>query len=140
MKHISTGGKPPVEAYREEELAPLLKALGTLRQQGRILLAILFGSFAQGIPHKRSDIDLAVYISTKDERERMEIIDAILMSVERDVNILSLDDEEESPFIVQEALKGKHLVEPDIDVLYSVAHRALHETEGIRFRRSLVER
>ena len=56
----------------------------------------------------------------------------------RDINILRLDDEE-SPFIVQEALKGAHLVKPDIDVLYNIAHRVLHEAEVIRFRRSLVE-
>ena len=122
------------------ELAPLINVLNKLREEGKILAAILFGSYANGTPHVRSDIDLAVYINTDDEGERTEIIDEILMSVERDVNILRLEDEEESPFIVQEALKGLHLVEPDTDSLYNVSHRVLHETEGIRFRRSLVGR
>lgn len=69
-------------------------------------------------------------------RDRFEK-DEILMSVERDVSILRLDDEDESQFVVQEALKGKHIVEQDMDTFYDVAHRALHETEEIRFRRSL---
>lgn len=62
----------------------------------------------------------------------------MLMSDEREINFLRLDDEDESPFIVQEALKGIHLVEPDKDCLYEIADRALHETEGIRFRREMV--
>lgn len=122
------------------ELAPLSIVLKRLREEGKILAAILFGSYANGTTHVRSDIDLAVYINTDDEGKRAEIIDEILMSVERDVNILRLEDEEESPFIVQDALKGLHLVEPDTDSLYKIAHRVLHETETIRFRRSLVER
>lgn len=122
------------------QLNSIKEVLVKLRNEGRILIAILFGSYANGTTHVRSDIDLAIYINTEDDGERIEIIDAILMSVEREVNILRLDDDEESPFIVQEALKGKHLVEPDIDALYKVAYRALHEREGIRFRRSLVER
>lgn len=122
------------------ELAPLIIVLKRLREEGKILVAILFGSYANGTPHVRSDIDLAVYINTDDEGKRAEIIDEMLMAVERDVNILRLEDEEESPFIVQEALKGLHLVEPDTDSLYKIGHRVLHETESIRFRRSVDER
>lgn len=40
------------------ELASLVKVLSVLRAEGRILLAILFGSYANGAPHVRSDIDL----------------------------------------------------------------------------------
>lgn len=124
----------------EKDMGKLKEILIKLRGEGKILIAILFGSYAKGTPHFRSDIDLAVYINTENESKRIEIIDEILMSDNRDINILRLDDEDESPFIVQEALKGLHLVEPDRDVLYKIAHRVLHETEGIRFRRSLVER
>jgi hypothetical protein len=35
----------------------------------------------------------------------MEIIDKILMSGERNISILRLDDEDESPFVIQEASK-----------------------------------
>jgi len=36
--------------------------------------------------------------------------------------LLPLDDDEESPFIVQGALKGTHLIEPDPDILYDLYH------------------
>ena len=119
------------------ELIPLTNVLSTLKNQGKILIAILYGSFAKGNPHPRSDIDLAVYPEGKDENEVIDIIDTILMSVERDISILRLDDEDESPFIVQEALKGIHLVEPDRNILYEIIHRVLHESESIRYRRNM---
>jgi len=121
-----------------EDIRRLKDALGGLRQQGKVLLAYLYGSQASRRAHGRSDIDLAVYINTIDEREAIEIIDTILMSTEGSIEVLRLDDEEESPFIIQQALKGIPLVEPDIEALYKVAHRALHEAEDIRYRRSVV--
>ncbi len=121
----------------KNELKPLKEVLQKLRSDGKVLVAILYGSYARGTPHKRSDIDLAVFIHAMNEKEETDIIDKILMSTERQVSILRLDDEDESPFVVQEALKGIPLVEPDSDILYDVARRALHETEEIRFRRSL---
>jgi predicted nucleotidyltransferase len=120
-----------------EEIDPLKKVLGELRRNGQILIAILYGSYAKGISHVRSDVDLALYPKAKDSLEEIEIIDKILMSIERDVSILRLDDEDESPFVVQEALKGIHLVEPDQETLYLLFHRTLHECEDIRFRRRL---
>ncbi len=59
------------------------------------------------------------------------------MSSNRDISILRLDDEDESPFIIQEALKGRHLVQPDEETLYRVYDRVLHESESIRFRRGI---
>ncbi|WP_347274296.1 nucleotidyltransferase domain-containing protein [Candidatus Kuenenia sp.] len=91
----------------------------------------------RGTPHKRSDIDLAVFIRARDEKEEIEIIDKILMSTERQISILRLDNEDESPFVVQESLKGIHLVETDNEALCKVAHRVLREKDEIRFRRSL---
>lgn len=119
------------------ELIPLTNVLSTLKNEGKIPIAILYGSFAKGNPHPRSDIDLAVYPEGRDENEVIDIIDTILMSVERDISILRLDDEDESPFIVQEALKGIHLVEPDRNILYEIIHRVLHESESIRYRRNM---
>ena len=121
----------------EKELKPLNEVLCELRKEGKILVALLYGSYARGTPHKRSDIDLAVFIHARDEKEEIEIIDKILMSSEKEVSLLRLDDEDESPFVVQESLKGIHLVEPDNDALYEVAHRVLRDAEEIRFRRSL---
>jgi len=123
-----------------KELQPLKEVLKKLRNEGKVLLAILFGSYANGKTHKRSDIDIAIYVNAKNDEEEIEIINKILLSSERDINILRLNDDEESPFIIQEALKGIHLIEPDKDCLYNVASRVLHETEEIRYRRLSSER
>ena len=126
-----------IEIKKLNELKPLKEILRKLRKENKILIAILYGSYAYGIPHERSDIDLAVFIKARNKEEEIEIIDEILMSVEREVSILRLDDENESPFVIQEALKGIYLIEPEEDTLYEVAYRVLHSTEEIRFRRLL---
>lgn len=118
------------------ELIPLKNVLIRLRTEGKILLAILYGSYAAGTPHKRSDIDLAIFMRPASRETEIDVIGAIHSSVDREVSILRLDDEDESPFIVQAALKGIHLAEPDGETLYRVADRALHESEDIRFRRA----
>lgn len=123
----------------KSEIDALKQVLEAYRKKGKVLLAYLYGSWAKGSQHKRSDIDLAVYIDPSDEKEAIEITDAILMTSEIPVEILRLDDGDESPFIVQEALKGIPLVDPDMDTLYRVAHRALHDCESIRFKRTVVQ-
>jgi uncharacterized protein len=120
-----------------KEIETLQRVLEPLWERGRVLLAILYGSYARGTSHVRSDIDLALYLNAQNADDEIAIIDRVLMAVEADVSILRLDDEDESPFVVQEALKGIHLVEPDVEILYSVSHRVLHECESIRFRREL---
>jgi uncharacterized protein len=80
---------------------------------------------------------LALYLAAAQTHEETEIIDRILMAVDRPISILRLDDDDESPFVVQEALKGIHLVDPDMETLYRVSNRILHECESIRFRRGL---
>ena len=129
--------KTPIKEV--EEIKPLIEVLEELRNEGIVLLAILFGSFAGGKVHARSDIDLAIYLKELPLEEEIEVIDRILLSTERDINILRLDDDDESPFVVQEALKGINLVEPDKDIYYKVADRALHEAESIRFKRGIDE-
>ena len=119
------------------EIDALKSVLNGFKKSGKIPLAYLYGSYATKTQHKRSDIDLAIYINTDDNEEVISIIDTILMAVERPVEILRLDDEEESPFIIQEALKGIPLIEPDTETLYMVADRALHDTEDIRYRRTI---
>ncbi len=119
------------------EIDALKAVLEGLRKQGKILLAYLYGSYAKRMQHQRSDIDIAIYINTDDEKEAIEIIDALLIAAEKPVEVLRLDDEEESPFIIQESLKGIPLVEPDMETLYRVAHRALHEAESIRYKRMI---
>ena len=113
----------------------LLQLLEKFQNQGCLKVALLFGSYARGEAHSRSDIDLALFLKAADPEEEMALIDEILMSSDKQIGILRLNDDEESPFIVQEALKGTHLIEPDPDILYDLYHRVLHETETIRFRR-----
>lgn len=123
------------ELFTNSELKPLITVLSELRAAGKLSIAILFGSFAKGIQHCRSDIDLAIAIPLATKDIEMDIIDQILMASERPISILRLDDLEESPIVVQESLKGVHLVEPDLNVFYAVADWALHESESIRGRR-----
>ncbi len=126
---------PCMTDYTMEPVDELRKILGEMKKARKIHLALLYGSFAKGAQHVRSDIDLAVYLNAATPEEELDLIDRILMSVDRDVSILRLDDQDESPFVVQEALKGIHLVDPDLEIFYEVSHRALHECETIRFRR-----
>ena len=121
--------------FENPELKPLIQTLRELKSRGEIKLALLYGSFANGAQHCRSDIDLALSLSPDASDREMSIIDRILMSAERQVSILRLDDPDESPFVVQVSLKGIHLVEPDLKSYYKIADRALHESESIRSRR-----
>lgn len=116
---------------------PLKKILDELKRKGNIKIALLYGSYLLGDAHSRSDIDLAIYFAPMDERRQIENVDKILMSSQAEISILRLDDEDESPFVVQEALKGEHLIEPDLETLYALSHKILHECEGIRNRREI---
>jgi uncharacterized protein len=119
----------------DHDLEVVKKCLQELRDRGKVLIAVLFGSQANGAAHARSDIDLGLYLPAMDQNEEVEISDKILMCSEIPISILRLDDDDESPLIVQEALKGVHLIEPDREALYAVYHRALHEGEAIRSRK-----
>ncbi len=135
--HVNTmnGVIPCMVDYTMKSVDELRKILGEMKDAGKIYLALLYGSFAKGAQHVRSDIDLAVYLNAASLEEELDLIDRILMSVDLDVSILRLDDQDESSFVVQEALKGIHLVDPDLEILYEVSDRVLHECETIRFRR-----
>ena len=121
----------------DHEIEILKKNLRELRDKGKVLIAVLFGSQANGDAHVRSDIDLGLYLPVMDQEEELQIVDRILMCSDLPVSILRLDDDDESPLIVQEALKGVHLVEPDTEALYGVYHRVLHESEAVRSRKEL---
>ncbi|MDI6864583.1 nucleotidyltransferase domain-containing protein [Thermodesulfovibrio yellowstonii] len=125
-----------IKKTQKKEIEQLKHILNELRKKNKILLAYLYGSSATKNIHARSDIDLALYINVP-ENESFDIIEQIVMSIDRDVEILRLDDEDESPFIIQQALKGVALVEPDTETLYKLFDRVLHETETIRFRRKI---
>ena len=117
------------------EIIGIKNAIEDMRKEGIVLLAYLYGSYAKGEQHTRSDIDIAVYLNIKTEDESIDAIDRIVMASDRNVEILLLNDNDESPFIIQEALKGIPLIEPDEETLYRLYDYALHETESIRFKR-----
>ncbi|OHE58685.1 MAG: nucleotidyltransferase [Thermodesulfovibrio sp. RBG_19FT_COMBO_42_12] len=125
-------------ANNNDEIERIKEVLEELQGERTVLLAYLYGSYAKGNQHSRSDIDIAVYLNSKDEDLRIEAIDRLLMVCDRDIELLFLDGEDESPFVIQEALKGIPLVEPDKDILYDLSDRVLHESEEIRFRRELM--
>jgi uncharacterized protein len=122
----------------DSDIENLRKTLSVLKKEKKVLLAYLFGSYAAGTQHKRSDIDIALYLNAMNESESIDVIDNILMSTDKSIEILRLDDADESPFIVQEALRGVPLIAPDHETLYGIYHRVLHETESIRARREII--
>lgn len=117
------------------EIQTLTERLRKLRAAGVIKVAMLYGSFASGSQHARSDIDLAIAVESSPLT--FELMDELLMATDRELSILHLDDPDESPWVVQSALKGVHLVDPDWATYYAIADRALHESESLRFRREL---
>lgn len=120
----------------EEDLKNLKELLEKYKKEKKVLLAYIFGSCAEGKTHKRSDIDIAIYL-TGSEKEKLQILENLLMCSKKKLDILRLDDEDESPFIIQKALKGVPLIEPDEEILYKLWDRVLHETEHIRLKRNI---
>jgi len=57
MQQTLGKGQDSGEVYMDKELYPLEEVLSKLRAEGKILVAILFGSYANGAQHVRSDID-----------------------------------------------------------------------------------
>jgi uncharacterized protein (UPF0332 family) len=125
-----------------DRIIPIQAVLERLRTENRILLAVLYGPYSEGIPRARPSIDIGVYMKTDDEAERTHIVDSIRAAVKdgTHVSILHLNDTDESPFVVQEALAGIHLVEPDMDALYDTYGWALDEAESMRFDKEGDER
>lgn len=125
-----------------DRIIPIKDVLERLRAENRILIAVLYGPYSEGIPRARLSIDIGIYLQTEDEAERMRIVGSIRMAVtdETHVSILYLNDTDESPFVVQEALAGIHLVEPDMDALYDTYGWALDEAESMRFDKEGDER
>jgi len=50
----------------DRDIENLKKYLQELRDRGKILIAVLFGSQANGAAHARSDIDLGIYLPAMD--------------------------------------------------------------------------
>ncbi len=61
-----------------------------LQKRDDVLIAFLFGSYAEGFIKRESDFDLAVYL--KDKKERKNIyLDAVKVT-KREINLICLDE------------------------------------------------
>ncbi len=125
-----------------DRVVPIKAVLERLRVENRILVAVLYGPYSEGTLHGHPSIDIGIYLQTDDEVERTHIVDSIRAAVKDDthVSILHLNDRDESPFVVQEALAGIHLVEPDVDALDDAYDWASDEAESMRFEKEGDER
>lgn len=102
------------EAYLREHW-PLLRALRTaLRTEPSVRLAVLFGSLATGRGHKRSDVDLLVSPSNPSAGRVAELTARLERQLGREVQLVRLQDAEDSPLLMVEALeRGRVLVDRD---------------------------
>ncbi|OPY00290.1 MAG: hypothetical protein A4E60_02379 [Syntrophorhabdus sp. PtaB.Bin047] len=125
-----------------DRIIPIREVLEKLRAENRVLVAVLYGPYSEGTLHGHPGIDIGIYLRTDDEAERMRIVGSIRAAVQDDthVSILYLHDTDESPFAVQEALAGIHLVEPDMDALYDTYGWASDQAESMRFDKEGDER
>jgi len=61
-------------------------------KEPKVVLAFLFGSFAKGKAVKESDYDIAIYLKGKDRRKKIKIWLALQRILEREVNLVLLDE------------------------------------------------
>ncbi len=125
-----------------DRIVPIKAVLERLRTENKVLVAVLYGPYSEGVPRARPSIDIGICLQTDDEAERVRIVGSIRAAVKDDthVSILHLNDRDESPFVVQEALAGIHLVEPDMDALDDAYDWASDEAESMRFEKEGEER
>ncbi len=119
------------------DIERLRETLGRLKNQGKILMALVCGTLANRTTLPRWDLHLAIFMNAEDKTQELSIVEEILRNSPRDVFILRLDDEQEPPMLVREALRGIHLVEPDQATLSRLTQRVEKACRGILFRRDI---
>jgi predicted nucleotidyltransferase len=94
---------------------PLLATLiQTLRTQPNVRLAALFGSLARGEESAGSDLDIAVRFRRDDHQARADLAELLQRASGRSVQLLSLDQAEETPLLFADLLRdGRVLVDRD---------------------------
>ncbi len=97
-----------------------------------IPFAFLFGSRAEGRQTPLSDIDVAVYFRDMCESEKTVIEQKVSLLFNEEVNILRLEDENISPLIKIEALKGIPIIIEDTDLLNKFILSIIHRAEELR--------
>lgn len=100
--------------------------------EGKIPFAFLFGSWTKGRQTSLSDIDLAIFFRDMPESVKTKIEHQISLLFDEQVNILRLEDENISPLIKLESLKGIPITSPDSDFLNGFILSIIHKAEEMR--------
>lgn len=95
---------------REEIISELKSFFKEKASEYNIELAFLYGSWAKGLPHKNSDIDLAVVFSPEVESEKekfsqiTDISYKLSISLKKEVNIIVIEDDFPKPMLYYNAI------------------------------------
>jgi len=100
--------------------------------EGKIPFAFLFGSWTKGKQTSLSDIDIAIFFRDMPESVKIKIEHQISLLFDEQVNILRLEDENISPLIKLESLKGIPITSPDSDFLNGFILSIIHKAEEMR--------
>ena len=100
--------------------------------EGKIPFAFLFGSWTKGRQTSLSDIDVAIFFRDMPESLKTKIEHQISLLFDEQVNILRLEDDNISPLIKLESLKGSPIVSPDSDFLNGFILSIIHKAEEMR--------
>ncbi len=102
------------EAYLRRHW-PLLRELReALRTEPNVRFAVLFGSQATGRGTERSDIDLLVALTDPSAARVAQLTGRLERRLERDVQIVRLQDAERTPSLMADALEqGRILIDRD---------------------------
>jgi hypothetical protein len=119
-----------------KEIDTVKDVVEDLGSRGEVSLAYLFGPASKEPGKTPSAMDIAVYIETADDEERVFAVEDAILSAAPDgcpVDLLRLDLEDTDPFVIQESLQGIPLLtNPSRQRYYEVAIRVLRKTEMIR--------
>ena len=129
----------------KEEREKIIEKLKEFFQQNaenfKISLALLFGSWAQGVSRKDSDVDIAVFFEERkvDEEEKRALVRKITASLEekikREVSVLIIDPALSKPMIYYNALvAGIPLYVSDTSLLHHLRMDAIHQMEDFSSR------
>ncbi len=102
------------EAYLREHW-PLLRTLRDgLRTEPNVRLAVLFGSQATGSARAGSDVDVLVALEDSDAARVAQLTGRLESRLERDVQLVRLEDAERVPALMLAALeRGRVLIDRD---------------------------
>jgi predicted nucleotidyltransferase len=100
------------EAYLRSHWASLHALRATLRTERNVRLAVLFGSFADGVDDACPDADLLVASRDPDVQRLADLAGRLSRAVLRDVHLVTLSEAELAPAVMLEVLEqGRVLVD-----------------------------